>query len=314
MEEQRWVKTNVAKLGGALQGSSSLEEFGSRLLSGLVPMLGGGVGALYALEEDDRHQLRRVAGYGLGAAAHSAERLRIGEGLVGQCAKDRMPAVLTDLPPDYLRISSLVGESVPLQTVAWPIVPRDELLGVLEFASFRQFSATEKALIEELLPLVAMSLEILLRNLATQSLLKQTQEQAHQLEEQAAAAELRSRLDAMHSEISAALVQVQDFGAAMQACAGALVRGVGTAFARTWIVEPDTDELVLAASAGLYTHLDGGHARVKVGGETKLARIASSRRPLETNSFASEPGVDAAWAREQGLSPSPAIRCWCRTG
>jgi hypothetical protein len=73
------------------------------------------------------------------------------------------------------------------------------------------------------LPLVAMSLEILLRNLATQSLLKQTREQAHQLEEQAAAAELRSRLDAMYSEISGALAQAQDFVPAMQACAGALV-------------------------------------------------------------------------------------------
>ena len=74
--------------------------------------------------------------------------------------------------------------AAPVQAVASPLLSKDTLLGVLEIASFRAFNSQEKALLEELLPVVAMSLEILQRNLRTQELLAQTQEQARQLEEQ----------------------------------------------------------------------------------------------------------------------------------
>jgi len=181
MEEQRWVKSHAAQLTGALQGAESLDEFGSRLLSRLVPVLGGGVAAFYRFEGDQRG-LRRVAGYGLAAGA--PEILRPGEGLAGQCALDRKPAVLTDLPPGYLRIASGLGEAPPTQAAAWPVLSQNALLGVVELASFRALAANEKALLDELLPVVGMSLEILERNLKTAELLGQTQEQARQLEEQ----------------------------------------------------------------------------------------------------------------------------------
>ncbi len=181
MEEQRWVKSHAAQLTGALQGAASLDEFGSRLLSGLVPVLGGGVAAFYRFE-GDQEGLRRVGGYGLAAGA--PETLRPGEGLAGQCALDHKPVVLTDLPPGYLRIASGLGEAPPTQAAAWPVLSQNALLGVVELASFRALAANEKALLDELLPVVGMSLEILERNLKTAELLGQTQEQARQLEEQ----------------------------------------------------------------------------------------------------------------------------------
>ncbi|HTS65752.1 MAG TPA: ATP-binding protein, partial [Candidatus Acidoferrales bacterium] len=110
----------------------------------------------------------------------------------------------------------------------------------------------------------------------------------------------RARYDAMHSDVGAALVASQDFSGMMQLCAEAVLRGIGTVFSRIWMLEPETDTLVLCASAGLYTHLDGPHARVKVG-ERKLGRIAASRQPLETNSVAADEGFDVAWARAQGV-------------
>ena len=109
---------------------------------------------------------------------------RLGEGLVGECARERKPIVLTHLPPDYLQISSGLGKAAPVQAVAWPVVSQDTLMGVLEIASFRPFGAREEALLAELLPMVAMSMEILARNLRTRELLTRTQEQAHTLEEQ----------------------------------------------------------------------------------------------------------------------------------
>ena len=183
MEEQRWIKANTARLMEKLQGASSHAEFGERLLSEFVPMVGGGAGAFYLVDQGGE-RLHHVAGYGLDASATPAESFRLGEGLVGQCARVRAATTVTDLPPSYLRITSGVGGAAPLQTCAWPVMSRQALLGVLEIASFRAFNTSEQALLEAGLPGVAMSLEILSRNLATQELLAQTQEQARQLEEQ----------------------------------------------------------------------------------------------------------------------------------
>src|SRR5262249_3563477 len=183
MDEQRWVKSNVSGLTSELQRAASRDAFGERLLSGLVPMLGGGVAAFYVVDDTQGH-LQRVAAYGLATASPTI--VRPGEGLVGQCARERTVISLTNLPPDYLRITSATGAAPPVQAMALPAISGDRLLAVLELASFRPFTAHERALLAELLPIVAMSLEILQRNLRTQELLGQTQEQTRQLEEQAA--------------------------------------------------------------------------------------------------------------------------------
>ncbi len=183
MDEQRWVKSNASKLTGELQGATSLAEFGERLVSSLVPVLGGGVSGFYLFEENPG-RLRRIAAYGLAEGAATTDSFRVGEGLVGQCAQDRRPATLDHLPPDYLRIASGLGGASPVQAVASPLLSQDTLLGVLEIAGFRAFSSQEETLLAELLPVVALSFEVLQRNLRTQELLAQTQEQARTLEEQ----------------------------------------------------------------------------------------------------------------------------------
>jgi signal transduction histidine kinase/CheY-like chemotaxis protein len=300
MEEQRWIKGNIAVLTGALQDAATHAEFGNRILSGLVPVLGGGAAGLYLLDQE-KPLLRRIADYGLAGEAKSADCLRMGEGLAGQCARNRISTYLSNAPPDYLRISSALGKAAPSHVAAWPLISGDSLIGVIEFAAFRPPEAKEKALIEQLLPSVAMSLEVLSHTIATRELLAQTQEQAKQLEAQNEAANRRARYDAMHSDIGTALVQSQDFAAMMQSCVEALLRGVGTAFSRIWMLDPETEMLLLCASAGLYKHLDGPHAKIKLG-DRKLGRIAASRQPLETNSLDKESGFDMDWAREQGIA------------
>ena len=172
MEEQRWVKLNAAKIGGELHSAITLADFGQRLISGLVPVLGGGVAGFYILESD-QSRLLRVASYGLADSAQVAVSFRLGAGLAGQCGSEKKPVVLTQLPPDYLRISSGLGSSAPVQATAWPLLSQDALLGVLEIASFRALKPNELALMEDLLPGVAMNLEILQRNLRTKELLEQ---------------------------------------------------------------------------------------------------------------------------------------------
>src|SRR5262249_18456225 len=112
------------------------------------------------------------------------EWIALGEGLAGQCAREGKPVVLAGLPPDYLRITSGLGGAAPSQAEAWPLASRDALLAVIEVASFRALGTRERALMEELLPGVALSLQARQRNLKTQELLAQPRDQAGELAEQ----------------------------------------------------------------------------------------------------------------------------------
>ena len=126
--------------------------------------------AFHVLEAGET-RLRRIAHYGLSASSPTEEWTGLGDGLVGQCAREGKPVQLAGLPPDYLRIASGLGGAAPTQAVAWPLASRDALFAVLEFASFRALGAREQALVEELLPGAALSLQVLQRNLGTQELL-----------------------------------------------------------------------------------------------------------------------------------------------
>jgi len=167
IDDQRWVKSNASQVVGALQGASSLDEFGHRLLSSLMPLIGGGVAAFYVFDEPSS-QLQRRGAYGLAAGAQSAARVSLGEGLVGQCARDRRSITLANLPPEYLQISSGVGAAAPVQILASPLLSNETLLGVIETATFRPLDSRQSALLGELLPLTAMSLEVLRRTLRTE--------------------------------------------------------------------------------------------------------------------------------------------------
>ena len=164
IDEQRWVKSSAAKVIADLQGANTLAEFGQRFISGLVPLLGGGVAA-FSVFDDETGRLLRTAAYGLEAGAEAVATFAVGEGLVGQCALERKPVRLTNLPPDYCRIGSALGAAKPVQVVASPLLSKNTLLGVVEVATFHPFNSRETALLDELTPLVAMSLEVLQRNL-----------------------------------------------------------------------------------------------------------------------------------------------------
>ncbi|HXJ79892.1 MAG TPA: response regulator [Candidatus Methylomirabilis sp.] len=183
MEQQRWMKGNAARIAADLQSATTFAELGDRLFSSLVPALGGGVAALYAFDSTTQ-TMTLTASYGLGDGKDARRTFALGEGLVGQCARERQSLHVTDLPPGYLGISSGLGSAPPSSVVVWPLTTQEAVLGVIEFASFRPLAERESALVAELLPIVAMSLQILARNIRTRELLEHTQAQARQLEEQ----------------------------------------------------------------------------------------------------------------------------------
>ena len=108
-------------------------------------------------------------------------------------------------------------------------------------------------------------------------------------------------LACLRADASAAFATGKDLPAVLQECAEALVRHLGAAFARIWTIDEKAEVLCLQASAGLYTHLDGAHARVGIG-QFKIGRIALQRQPHLTNAVQEDPWIgDPAWARREGM-------------
>jgi PAS domain S-box-containing protein len=204
MEAQRWIKSHIATISTDLQSATSFTELAQKFLSGIAPLLKVGHAVFYVHEEDTQ-RLRLLSSYAYRERKNLDQYFTLGQGLVGQCALERIPIIITEPPADYVRIGSSLGEGVPRAIAVLPLLRSDRLLGVVELATFKGFGATEQALLDGLLPTVAMSLEILERSTQTQKLLQETQRQAENMEKQAARLEEQAvEMEAQQHEIKAA--------------------------------------------------------------------------------------------------------------
>jgi two-component system sensor histidine kinase/response regulator len=181
-DRQTWVKTSLATVTDALHGAEQPGDFGRRLLSGLAPRVNGGCAAFHLLRESDG-RYHRAAGYGVPEEDRS---FAPGEGVAGQAVAEKKTLVLTDLPKDYVKVGSGIGEATPAVLAAVPLVVQDRAIAVVEVASFSPFSPEERTLLEEVAGVAALRLDVLLRNLRTQELLEQVkrnEEQVRQTEQ-----------------------------------------------------------------------------------------------------------------------------------
>jgi CheY-like chemotaxis protein/signal transduction histidine kinase/CHASE3 domain sensor protein len=178
--EQTWLKTESSQLTQRLQEAATHHDFGQTLGSELAPLVGAGV-ALYYGYDAASGRLDLLGSYGLRQSWDPAKMYVPGEGLVGQCVIDRKPIALDEVPERYLRIHSGSGEATPGHILILPVLYREQLVGVLELAALHPFTPLCRQLLDELLPVVALTQENLTRAIATQELLEQTREQAEHL-------------------------------------------------------------------------------------------------------------------------------------
>ena len=141
-QDQDWLKTNLASIGSMLQGHRDLEVVAELIMEELAPLLGAQHGTFFLTEDwSGEQRLRLIAGYGLRADKDAPIQYRIGQSLIGQVAKSRRPIVVDDIPHGYIKISSGLGEASPSNLAIMPIMFEDQVLGVVELASFSQVHA-----------------------------------------------------------------------------------------------------------------------------------------------------------------------------
>ncbi|MGE4371960.1 MAG: response regulator [Xanthobacter sp.] len=194
--ETNWVKTAAASLSSRLQAAEDVESFAGNLLDELAPSLNAGVGVFYSFDPQ-KNELNLTGTYAYRARRHVTTSYRLGEGVVGQCARNQTPIMLSPVPDDYITIHSGTGEATPAAVFAIPLVNKGQLLAVMEFAAFEPFNSKRQALVDEVAPMAALSLENLTRAVRTLELLEQTQRQTNEL--RVAEEELRTQQEELRA-------------------------------------------------------------------------------------------------------------------
>jgi HAMP domain-containing protein/signal transduction histidine kinase/DNA-binding response OmpR family regulator len=175
--EQDWLKTNLARFTRMLQGERDLSTVSNLVLSELAPLINAQHAVFYvsSRDEDGQMVMDLAASYAFNNRKHLASQFRLREGLIGQCAHEKSRILLTNVPKDYVQISSGLGESVPANIIVLPALFEGEVKAVIELATFGEFSETHQSFLDQLMESIGIVLSTIAANMRTEGLLKQSQ-------------------------------------------------------------------------------------------------------------------------------------------
>ncbi|MGO8880254.1 MAG: response regulator, partial [Desulfomonilaceae bacterium] len=183
--EQDWLKTNLNKFTRTLQGQRDVKSVAQLLLSELAPLVSAQHGVFYNMETmDSKPMLKLASTYGYKERKNLAKQWLIGEGLVGQCAYEKQRILLSQVPADYIQITSGLGEATPLNIVVLPVIFEAEVKAVIELASFQRFSDIHLSFVEQLTDSLGIILNNIEATMRTEDLLTQSQSLAGELQSQ----------------------------------------------------------------------------------------------------------------------------------
>nr|WP_052407127.1 HAMP domain-containing protein [Allokutzneria albata] len=185
-QEQDWLKTNLARISGLMQGHRDLGAVASLIMSELTPLVSAQRGAFFLARTSasGRTTLELTASYGGQGAVDpnkTVTSVALGETLIGQAAKDKKTILVTDVPPGYARISSGLGSATPTNVIVLPLLFESQTLGVLELASLGEFTPVHLDLLEQLKETIAVNVNTILANSRTEEARQELEDRARQL-------------------------------------------------------------------------------------------------------------------------------------
>ncbi len=187
--EQDWLKTNLAKFTRMLQGQRDLEAVARLILRDLAPLVRAQQGVFYIMDQSEAVNgaggtLRLLSSYAYRERKNLSNAFRLGEGLVGQCALEKDRILLTEVPENYIKISSGLGEAKPLNIVVLPVVFEGQVKAVVELASFYRFGDIHLTFLDQLTESIGIIINTIAAGMRTEELLKQSQSLAEELRSQ----------------------------------------------------------------------------------------------------------------------------------
>ena len=182
--EQDWLKTNLAKFTNMLQGQRDLTTVGRLLLSELTPLVNAHQGVIYQMENEETPGLKLLSAYADDGVNGHPQTLRLGEGLVGQCAFDKRRMLITEMPESVVPISSALFKVAPRNNIVLPVLFENQVKAVIELASVQEFTALQTMFLEQLTTSIGIVLNSIEATMQTEGLLKQSQQLAGELQAQ----------------------------------------------------------------------------------------------------------------------------------
>ncbi|MFL5748432.1 MAG: response regulator, partial [Niastella sp.] len=184
-QEQDWLKSNLAKFGQMLQGQRDLVTVTQKILSELARVVSAHYGAFYILRQDEdtnnEVKLKLFAAYGYKSDKNIQTEFGIGEGLVGQVAFEKERIILSNVPSNYIRISSALGKAKPANVIILPVLFENDVKAVIELASLDTFNQTHLDFLSQLTESIGIVLNTIEANSRTEELLTQSQSLASEL-------------------------------------------------------------------------------------------------------------------------------------
>lgn len=186
--KRNWVTEGLARFVEILRKhSENVEVLGDEILKHISTYMQVNQGAIYILEDGEGAEtpyLKRIATYAYGKKKFVENRVDIGEGLVGQCFLEKEKIILTEIPEDYIQITSGLGGASPSFIAILPLVHDEEVMGILEIASFHELMDYQLDFLEQLCESISSTVSALRVNLRTKLLLEESRAMSNQLQSQ----------------------------------------------------------------------------------------------------------------------------------
>ncbi len=209
--EQDFLKTNLARFSRMMQGQKSLESVSRLIMSEVTPLVSAHHGAFYINSTGEGEVLKLISSYAYQQRKSVANRFHLGEGLVGQCALEKKSILLTQVPSDYIQISSGLGEATPLNIIVLPVLFEGEIMAVIELASFQAFSEIHRTFLDQMTESIGVVLNMIQANMRTEELLEQSQSLTQELQSQSQELQSQqSQLRSTNSELEAQANELEE--------------------------------------------------------------------------------------------------------
>ncbi|RID85473.1 response regulator [Peribacillus asahii] len=184
IKEKSWLETNIVEMATMYQGIHDLKTLGQLFINKITSMIDANYGVFYVKQGTGEARFHSIASYAFNGQNNGQSSFGYGEGIVGQAALEKRTIYLTDLPEDYIKITSGVGSASPANLMIIPVEYEGEVMVVIELAKFKEFTPIQQTLINQVANQIGVTVKSVSGRMQIENLLKESKDLTEELQSQ----------------------------------------------------------------------------------------------------------------------------------